>query len=115
MRLVVQSHFTATLPPGKSPGTHCKGRWVGLRAVLDGRDADTISCSHQGLNSESSNLWRFTLPITLSRRNCYQSGIIFSVYIFTVCAGLSNPSEVPLRASLSADAFLKSPCSKGTF
>jgi hypothetical protein len=79
---------------------------MGLRPVLDGREADTISCFHQGSNSESSNLWRFTLPITLSRLNCYESGIIFSVYIFSLCAGLSNLSQVPLHASLSTDAFL---------
>jgi len=31
-----QSHVPAALPPGKSPGTHCIGSWVGPRASLDG-------------------------------------------------------------------------------
>jgi len=29
-------HAPAALPPGKRPGTHCIGGWVGPRAVLDG-------------------------------------------------------------------------------
>jgi hypothetical protein len=31
-----QRHAPATLPPGKSLGTHCIGGWVGLRAGPDG-------------------------------------------------------------------------------
>ena len=31
-----QSHTPAALPPGKRPGTHCMGGWVGPRADLDG-------------------------------------------------------------------------------
>ena len=31
-----QCHSQAALPPGKRPGTHCTGGWVGLRAGLDG-------------------------------------------------------------------------------
>ena len=81
MRLVRQRHFTATLSPEKIPGAHCKGCWMGVMDVLDGHEADTVLCSHQGSNSESSNLWRFTLPITLSRLNRYQSGIILIWYI----------------------------------
>ena len=30
-----QSHAPAALPPGKRPGTHCIGGWVGPRAGLD--------------------------------------------------------------------------------
>ena len=29
-------HAPAALPPGKRPGTHCTGGWVGPRAGLDG-------------------------------------------------------------------------------
>jgi hypothetical protein len=29
-------HAPAALPPGKRPGTHCIGGWVGSRAGLDG-------------------------------------------------------------------------------
>ena len=29
-------HAPAALPPGKRPGTHCIGGWVGPRAGLDG-------------------------------------------------------------------------------
>jgi hypothetical protein len=31
-----QLHVPAALPPGKRPGTHCIGGWVGPRAGLDG-------------------------------------------------------------------------------
>jgi len=31
-----QRHAPAALPPGKGPGTHCVGGWMGHRAGLDG-------------------------------------------------------------------------------
>jgi hypothetical protein len=31
-----QRHALAVLPLGKRPGIHCTGRWVGLKAGLDG-------------------------------------------------------------------------------
>ena len=31
-----QHHAPADLPPGKRPGTHCIGGWVGPRDGLDG-------------------------------------------------------------------------------
>ena len=31
-----QGHAPAALPPGKRPGTHCTGGWVGPRAGMDG-------------------------------------------------------------------------------
>jgi hypothetical protein len=31
-----QPHALAALPPGKRPGTHCMGGWVGPNAGLDG-------------------------------------------------------------------------------
>jgi hypothetical protein len=31
-----QLHVLAALPPGRRPGTHCIGGWVGPRAGLDG-------------------------------------------------------------------------------
>jgi hypothetical protein len=31
-----QGHDPAALPPGKRPGTHCIGGWVGPRVGLDG-------------------------------------------------------------------------------
>ena len=34
--VVGQRHAPATLLPGKRPGTHCTGGWVGPRAGLDG-------------------------------------------------------------------------------
>jgi hypothetical protein len=36
MRVGGQLHAPATLPPGKRPGTHCVGGWMGPRAGLDG-------------------------------------------------------------------------------
>jgi hypothetical protein len=31
-----QRHGPVALPPGKSPGTHCTGGWLGLGAGLNG-------------------------------------------------------------------------------
>jgi hypothetical protein len=36
MRMGGQLHAPAALPPGKRPGTHCIGGWVGSMAGLDG-------------------------------------------------------------------------------
>ena len=36
MRVGGQRRAPAALPPGKSPGTHCTGGWVGPRAGLGG-------------------------------------------------------------------------------
>jgi hypothetical protein len=33
---VGQRHTPAALPPGKRPGTHCTGGWLGPSACLDG-------------------------------------------------------------------------------
>jgi hypothetical protein len=51
MRMGGQLHAPAALPPGKGPGTHCIGGWVGPRAGLDGceksrphRDFRIVSC-----------------------------------------------------------------------
>ena len=34
-RWVCQRHSPAALPPEQSPGTHCAGSWVDLRAGVD--------------------------------------------------------------------------------
>ena len=36
MGVGVERHAPAALPPGKRPGTHCVGGWVGPKAGLDG-------------------------------------------------------------------------------
>ena len=36
MRMDGELHAQAALPPGKRPGTHFIGGWVGPRAGLDG-------------------------------------------------------------------------------
>jgi len=36
MGVVGQRHAPAALHPGKTPGTHCIGNWVGHRGGLDG-------------------------------------------------------------------------------
>jgi hypothetical protein len=36
MGVGVQCHAPAALPPGKRPGTHFIGGWVGFRAGLEG-------------------------------------------------------------------------------
>ena len=36
MEVDCKGHASAALPPGKRPGTHCVGDYVGPRALLDG-------------------------------------------------------------------------------
>jgi len=61
--VVNKGHALAVLLPGKSPGTHCRGRWVGLRATLDvyGR-----SCPHWASNPELSRSYQVTVLKPLS-------------------------------------------------
>jgi hypothetical protein len=64
MRVSGQLHVPAALPPGKRPGTHCIGGWVGPRAGLGGCEKyrphrDSIP----GLFSP----YRVAIPTTLSR------------------------------------------------
>jgi hypothetical protein len=41
MRVGGQLHALAALPPGKRPGTHCIGGWVGPRTGLDQHETTT--------------------------------------------------------------------------
>jgi hypothetical protein len=38
-----QHHAPAALPPGKRPGSHCIGGWVGPRVGLDGVENLTLT------------------------------------------------------------------------
>lgn len=44
-------HAPATLPPGKSPGNHCKGDCVGPRACLEEYGEAKISCLLPGFKT----------------------------------------------------------------
>jgi hypothetical protein len=46
-----QRHAPAALPPGKRPGTHCIGGWVGPRVGLDGCSPFEYLKSNPKLNS----------------------------------------------------------------
>jgi hypothetical protein len=48
-----QRHAPAVLPPGKTPGTHFTGGWVGFRAGLDG--------------CEKSRPYRDSIPVRTAR------------------------------------------------
>jgi hypothetical protein len=56
-------HAPAALPPGKRPGTHCTGGWVGSRAGLD-RCRNT--CLHEDSISGPSSPYRVAIPTRLS-------------------------------------------------
>jgi len=40
-------HVLATLPPGRTPGTHWVGEWVGLRAGLDAVAKRTVTAGNR--------------------------------------------------------------------
>jgi hypothetical protein len=42
-------------PPGKSPGGHCTGGWVGPRVGVDGCGKEKIAYLQWGSNSEPFN------------------------------------------------------------
>lgn len=42
MRMGCERHARVVLPPGKNPGAHCTGDWVGPRASLDGCGEEKI-------------------------------------------------------------------------
>jgi hypothetical protein len=59
-----KSHSPVVLPPGKKPGAHCIGRWVGPRAGLDGCGK---SRPHHGIRypdrpARSQPLYRLRYP-----------------------------------------------------
>jgi hypothetical protein len=58
-----QLHAPAALPPGKRPGTHCIGGWVGPRSGLDGCKK---SCSYRDSipdrPARSESLYRLRYP-----------------------------------------------------
>ena len=64
-----QYHAAVALPPGKRPGTHCIGGWVGPRANLETRpenlDATEIRSPDPPALSES--LYRLSYPATIWR------------------------------------------------
>jgi hypothetical protein len=59
-----QPHAPAALPPGKRPGTHCTGGWVGPRAGLEGCGKPR---PHRDSITGPSSLKRVAIPNELSR------------------------------------------------
>ena len=49
--VVGHRHASAALPPGKSPGAHCAGGWVGPSAGLHGCGEQKISCPPTGVRT----------------------------------------------------------------
>jgi hypothetical protein len=57
-----QLHAPAALPPGKRPGTHCIGGWVGPMAGLDGcQKSRPHRDSIPGLPARSESLYRLKM------------------------------------------------------
>jgi hypothetical protein len=50
MQVSDQLHVPVALPPGRAPGTHWIGDWVGLKAGLDAVEKRKISCACQESN-----------------------------------------------------------------
>jgi hypothetical protein len=58
-----QRHAPAALPPGKRPGTHFIGGWVGPRAVLDGCENLTpTGIRSQDRPARRQSLYRLSYP-----------------------------------------------------
>ena len=58
-----QHHAPAALPPGKKPGIHCTGGWVGPKAGLDGCGK---SRPHRDSNPGPFGPQRVAIPTELS-------------------------------------------------
>ena len=62
-------HCAATdLPPGKSPGTHCRRCWVVPRASVNGCGENKISYSYRNSNPEPSSPSSSLYPLPLLTR-----------------------------------------------
>ena len=58
-----QRHDPAALPPGKLPGTHCVGGWVGPRAVWTGEENVAPTGSRfPDVPTRSKSLYRLSYP-----------------------------------------------------
>ena len=66
-----QRHASAALPPEKTPGTHCTGGWVDLRAGLDG--CGKYRTHRNSIPGPSSQL-QVAIPTTLSGSMCICDG-----------------------------------------
>jgi hypothetical protein len=90
MRVGGQLHAPATLPPGKIPGTHCIGGWVGPRAGLDGCEK---SRPHWIRSPDRPARSVVAIPTTLSRptaRNKDQWKFLVHVEIQNSCSKIEN-------------------------
>jgi hypothetical protein len=58
-----QRHAPAALPPGKTPGTHCIGGWVGPMVGLDGcKTLASIGIQFPDRPARSESLYRLSYP-----------------------------------------------------
>jgi hypothetical protein len=95
---VVNATPPAALPPGKTPGTHCIGGWVGPRAGLDRceksyptgiRSPDLLSCSE--------SLYRLRCPGLHIFRVC----VCVYIYIYFFVTKRPDQTWNPLSLPLS--------------
>ena len=55
--------FPAVLPPGKRPGTHCTGDWLGLGACMDGcKNLAPTGIRPSDRPARSETLYRLSYP-----------------------------------------------------
>jgi hypothetical protein len=59
-----QRHAPAALTPGKRPGTHCIGGWVGPRAGMNerGKSHPTTGIRPPNRRARSESLYRLSYP-----------------------------------------------------
>ena len=63
-----QRHSLAALLPGKRPGTHCRGGWVGPSISLKGYWEENTSWSHRGSHPGPSRPWHAAIPYGLEEQ-----------------------------------------------
>ena len=75
----LQFHYFGTLTPGKRPGTHCTGRWVGPRVSING-------CKNLASTGFLCNLLfsLCTLPIPVSMSPAGAFLFVFSFTLFVL-------------------------------
>ena len=84
-----QRNAPAALPPGKKPGTHCIGGWVGPRAGLKWCGK---SRPHRDSIPGSSKPRRFGVPTTLSRPT-NTNALKCDCFIYVLCLQ-KNPAYI---------------------
>jgi len=90
--------------PGKNPGTHFMGGWLGPRTGLDFREKRKIYCCYS--NPGPSSPWRVAIPTELST-------LVFSVQ-YRLCAPLEPSAGACQTAHIYSKTTVRAQCNVQT-